>query len=388
MKTVARTTKKAVAKKNTRASANGDPRTAITPKETHEPGTAPLPIANDFANTQLTLFQTFLANNDEQRDKLSNAIDLWDSVPRYSVSRQAMAKVRIQDQFLQKYTVEFHYRQRSYTCTVSPARVTDFDGIDREYYPSAGEELVEDALRKLAADARLGYYNTTNQRGGVAFTLHALRQEMARRGHTRSYQEIVQSLNILAHCKVEIRPQGEGERTIVSSCLPMLAAASRKQLKDDPDSKWAVEFHPLVAAAIDTLELRQFDYDLMMSHTSQLTRWIHRQLVLKYTYADGIKPFEMRYSTIRRDSRMLENYARERAAIEALDESFKELEKSGVVSYFKREDVRGPRKKLIDVIFTVRASSNFVYQAKAANKRQQQSRERVRLTPPPPFPRR
>ena len=348
---------------------------AITPEETHKKGEAPLPGPADFANRQLGLFQTFLANTDEQRDNLSNAIDLWDSVPRYCVSRQAMTKARIQDKFLEEYSVEFQHRQKTYTCVIQPASVLDFDGVKRFFYPSGSEELVEDALRKLATEARAGYFDGANQRGGVTFTLHALRQEMARRGHTRSYQEIVQSLNILSHCVIEIRPHGAGERKIVSACLPMLAATSREQLDSDPDSKWAVQFHPLVASAIDRLESRQFDYHLMMSHSSQLTRWLHRQLVLKFVFADGMKPFEMRYSTIRRDSRLLENYKRERDAIDVLTASFKELENKKVISHFKREDERGPRKKLVEVVYTVRATTDFIREAKAANKRSQLHRE-------------
>ena len=46
----------------------------------------------EFENVQLNLFQNFLCNTEEERERFSNAIDLWDSVPRYSVSRQADRK--------------------------------------------------------------------------------------------------------------------------------------------------------------------------------------------------------------------------------------------------------------------------------------------------------
>lgn len=345
---------------------------AIVPEETHEPGQAPLPQEQHFSNRQLSLFQTFLANTDQQRDKLSNAIDLWDSVPRYSVSRQFMSKVRIDGRFLEEHRIDFQHRGNSYSCIISPARVTDFDGVKREFYPSANEELIEDALRKLATDARRGYYDSNLHQGGVAFTLYALQQELARRGHTRSYQEIVQSLNILAHCIIELKPHTEGEASIKSACLPMLAAVSRKKLAEDPNSKWAVQFHPLVAAAIDRLEHRQFDYDKLMAHSSQLTRWLHRQLVLKFTQAEMGRPFSMYYSQVRRDSGLLNNYGRTRDAIDALAAAFNELLASSVISKLQREDKRGPRKQLLDVIFTVLPTNEFVYQAKAANKRQLQ----------------
>ena len=353
--------------------------TAIGPKETDNANALPIPAGPEFVNQQLRLFQTFLSNNDEQHDRLSNAIDLWDSVPRYSVSRQAMTKVRVGGQFLKNHTIQFQHRGRSYTCVIRPAQIVDFDGVERAYYPSASEELVEDALRKIAAEQRAGYFDKSHYRSGVVFTLHALRQEMARRGHTRSYQEIVQSLNILSHCTVEINPHGDGEAKIISACFSSLAAVSRKKLKDDPNAKWAVQFHPLVTAAIDEVTHRQFNYHLMMGHTNQLTRWLHKQLVLKFTFADHFKPFQMRFSTIRRDSGMLASYSRDRAAVDKLAEAFKELEERGVISGFTRTDETGPRKKLLDVVFTVRASLEFVRETKAANKRQLIAREKPLL---------
>lgn len=345
---------------------------SIVPQETHAPGTAPLPNESDFTNRQLSLFQTFLANNDYQRDRLSNAIDLWDSMPRYSVSYKAMDKMRFDGRFLDKHHSEFHHLGKVYTCTISPARITDYDGVDREYYPGASEELVEEALRKLAAEARSGYYDQMRHRVGVTFSLHELRAELSKRGHTRSYQEIVRSLNILSHSTIELRPHGPGEALIVSAYLPMLAAVSRARLSEDPDAKWAIQFHPLVAAAIDRLEHRQYNYQLLMSHSSQLTRWLHKILVIKFTFADHTKTFEIRMSTIRRDSGLLSNYARERRAVEAVEHSFKELVNSGVIAAVTREDKRGNRNQIRDCSFIVTPSPEFIAETKAANKRKKQ----------------
>jgi hypothetical protein len=356
-------------------------RSAVVPKETADVPVLALPPEPDFANQQLKLFQTFLCNTPEQNDQLSNAIELWDSVPRYSVNRKAMSKSRINGQFLEKHTIDFQHRGQTYTCIVSPARVTDEDGVEREYYPSVTEELVEDALRKIAAEEDAGYFSKAQHRSGVVFTLHQLRQEMARRGHTRSYPEIVQALNILSHAKIEIKPHGGGESTIVSACLPSLVAVSRKKLKDDPDSKWAVQFHPLVTTAIEKVGHRQYNYHLMMSHTLQLTRWLHKQLALKFNGADLGSVFRMKYSTIKRDSGLLEGYKRERDAIDGLQTSFQELQKNNVILSFDREDERGPRKKLLDVTFVVRPSQDFVREAKAANKRQQIVKDRLLVTP-------
>jgi hypothetical protein len=344
--------------------------TSIVPQETEDADKFPRPAQPEFENRQLNLFQTFLANNDQERDRLSNTIDLWDSVPRYSVSRQEMNNARIDGEFLRHHEVTFQHRQRTYTRTVYPARVKDVDGKYRDFYPSAGEELVEDALRKLAIDQQSGYFDKPNYRSGVVFTLHMLREEMKKRGHARSFQQIVLSLNILSGCSIEIVSHDGGESYAKAPCLPALAAVSRAKLKDDPTAKWVVQFHPLVTAAIDQVTHRQYNYALMMSHSTQLARWLHKQLVLKYTFADFGKQFETRFTTIRRDSGLLDAYGRERAAADKLEDAFKDLKKASVIHDYERRNITGPRNKLIDVVFTVKASLDFISAAKAANKRQ------------------
>lgn len=344
--------------------------TALAPKETSNARRLPTPDKSGFENRQLNLFQTFLSNTEEEQSQLSNAVDLWDSVPRYSVSRQAMTKTRIEGQFLKKHTTTFHHKGNVYTRVIYPARITDHDGHERDYYPSATEELVEHALRKIAIEQQAGYFDKPNYRSGVVFTLYQLREEMKRRGHARSYQQLVESLDILSHSIIDIIPHGEGEAILSSACLPSLAAVSRKQLATDPKSKWAVQFHPLVTGSIDKVTYRQFNYHLMMSHPTQLARWLHQQLVLKYTFASHHAPFEMRYSTIKRDSGLLDGYSRDRDGVEAVQSTFEDLRKTGVIHGFDRKDLTGQRKKLLDIVFTVRPSFDFIRETKAANKRQ------------------
>src|SRR6201995_1344860 len=122
---------------------------AIAPKETDDASTLPRPTKADFDNRQLNLFQNLLFNTDEERDRLSHAIELWDSTPRYSFNRKAMNKARENGKFLEPRELVFQHRGSAYTLTVAPARLKDSDGVFRDYFPGATEELVEEALRKL-----------------------------------------------------------------------------------------------------------------------------------------------------------------------------------------------------------------------------------------------
>ncbi|CAG1003454.1 hypothetical protein MYXO_03209 [Myxococcaceae bacterium] len=330
-----------------------------------------LPEAGAFENKQLDLFRAFLCNNPHEHDKLSNALDLWDSIPRYSVSRRAMDKTRKEHGMLPLLKVDFHYKGTPFKAVIRPARIEHKDGTTKDYYPSANEELVEDALRKIAAEQQSGFFDKSNYRSGVVFTLYMLRQELKRRGHTRSYQEITLSLDILSLSVIDIRTSDDNEIKDItrSGYFPGLAAVSKNRLAEDPNAKWVVQFHPLVTQAIDALTYRQFNYAQMMSYTTQLARWLHKQLSLKYTFASMATPFEMRYSTIKRDSHLLEGYGLERKAIAALDASFHEL-KSHVLLDLQKNEIRGPRGKLLDVAYKFIPSPGFVAQMKAANKRQ------------------
>ena len=127
-----------------------------------------LPTEENFANRQLDLFRTFLCNGEREQDRLSNTLDLWDSIPRYSVSRQAMSKLRKSGCFLDLLKIDFHYRGTPLKAIIQPARILDQKtGAAQDYYPSANEELIEDVLRKIAAEQNNGYYDPKLRRGGV-----------------------------------------------------------------------------------------------------------------------------------------------------------------------------------------------------------------------------
>lgn len=333
----------------------------------------------DFVGNQLDLFQTFLCNNIEERDRLSNTFDLWDSVPRYSMSRQAMDKMRKAGTFPQLINVSFNYRGRTLEAIIRPAWIQE-KGKNNNitgYYPSSNEELIEDALRKIAAEQNYGYFDKPNYRSGVVFSLHMLREELKKRGHTRSYQQIVLSLKILAISSIEITTTDgkNGEGFSINPYFSGLSAVSRNKLNDDPEAKWIVQFHPLVTQAIDAVTYRQFNYAQMMSHQTQLARWLHKQLSLKFTFASMTTPFEMRYSTIKRDSALLESYGRERKAIETLNGAFDELVIGHILTKYIKNNVLAVRGKIQDVVYTLFPSPDFCRDMKAANKRENMALE-------------
>jgi len=342
------------------------------------------PRQEHFSNRQMDMFRGLLCNTDTERDSLSNVFDLWDSIPRYVVSRQQQDKWRKTGTFPLLHEVPFHYRGRELMATIQPAAVKGVDGFIRTYFPSANEELIEDVLRKIATDQNKGYYDPRERRSGVVFTLHMVRKELERRGHGRTYREIILSLEIMSSAVIQTSTADgkDGDFTSKSLYLNNLFRVSKGRLSEDPEAKWFVDFHPFASRALDELTYRQFNYARLMGHKSQLARWLNKVLSLKYLNASFLHPFEMRLSTIIRDSGLLTGYGRHRDAVTAVDSAFEELQGCQPPLLLRKPDkklIEGKRGKILDVVYTLYPSRQFMTEVKAASKRQSLAADRPKL---------
>ena len=337
---------------------------------------ADLPEADAFRSGQLDLFQSFLCNTAEEHDRLSNTIELWDSVPKYSISQQAMNKIRTKEGLLPRLDKSFEYKDKKYRIRVTAAIIDTEGETEKAFYPSANEELIEDALRKIAAEQSKGFYDKPDFKSGVVFSIHMLRKELKKRGHARSYQEIVKSLNILSGSHIEILlPDGKGFAK--TNYLPSLAAVSRSKLRDDPGAKWVAHFHPLVTQSIDAISYRQYNYHQMMSHSTQLARWLHKRLSNNYINASYTVPYREWLSSIKRDSGLLE-YNRPNDVVRKFEKVLDELIVNNVLLSFERvEERRGERNKILDTRYAFSPHPDFVKDVKAANKRQKDARSEI-----------
>ena len=113
----------------------------------------------------------------------------------------------------------------------------------------------------------------------------------------------------------------------------------------------------------------------MMSLPTQLARWLHKQLAVKFTFAGmAANPFEMRYSTIKRDSALL-NRGRERDNMRDVEEALRQLGCSGVLRNVQKEPITAERGRIVEVVYRLFPTTEFVREVKAANKRLQGNNE-------------
>jgi len=140
---------------------------------------------------QLTLFELLLP----QERGLSNTIELYDFIPKYHWGKVE----RIGGEFLRALEREFECRGQKYKVKIRPASIEDKDGMERYYYPSKREELVEDALRKFIAEGQGVFLDDA---AGVTFSLYQLQEELRRNGHSYNKQEIKDALLICARTNI------------------------------------------------------------------------------------------------------------------------------------------------------------------------------------------
>ena len=321
---------------------------------------------------------------DKDRD-LSNTYELYDQSPIYSLSPNEVEKLRQKSggNYLPIQTREFKHRGVPYTLKVTPALITDGEK-DKHYYPTLREETVEKALQKLARQPGKGVF--IGGQMGVQFTLSELKRELARTGHDTHLDALKQSLEICTKTIVEYFKAGDGKKAMMSSPIfPMLLLANREDYEKDPaNCKCYVKFNPLVTIAVEELNFRQFDVDEWHRHKQALSKWLYKRLSHNYTQANIQHPYQIRLTTIMRDSAMSvseRNKDNHKRVVAALDE----MKDRGHIVW-RAEETRGARNKLENVLYTIHPSFEFTDTIKRANATKNKILERATEIEPELFP--
>ena len=316
---------------------------------------------------QLSLFQTFLPMDDP---RYSNSIELYDAIPKHFPAKH-QAALRINETFLPNLERSFEHRGQTFNMTLRPARLTDRDGMIREYYPSFRDELVEEALRKIACERGNGVF--LDGQAGVQFTLYELQKELALRDHAINLPDLLDSLKVCNLASMSITR--DDTVLIQSSIFPVLLLSSKSDWLTSPKTaRCFVLFHPLVTASMNQISYRQYDYLAFMSYKHRLSRWLHKRLAHNYVQASMLHPYHISLSTILRDSGAYLPPRRDNRPKE-VNIALQELREKQVVMEFRAEVKRGPRKTILDIVYILTPDFSFIQEAKKANARVKQITE-------------
>lgn len=330
--------------------------------------------------TQLTLldedYQELFGFQQTPGGRHSNTIELYDALPKYVYGRRPP-----KDQItLPSLTRFFNFRGKEFVLKISPARIKDPDGIERDYFPGKIEELVEDALRKLAAEG-----NGLMQSDGYSakYSYYKIQKELKSVGWSYSIAQIARALEVCASTMITV--SGEFNDTIIDARSPIFERITRRTRKDWKDrgkqSVAIVKFHDLVTRSIKSLTFRQIDYHTSMALHDSLARRLHKRMSHMYIQASFDKPYTISVARIFDDAGMKlhkvmnNNYTR-------LTKALEELKEHHVVMKWKKVkkimDPQNPRR-VQNIIVEISPHPKFIVEAKKANDRQNKTHNKARM---------
>jgi hypothetical protein len=307
---------------------------------------------------QLELF--LLIEPEEQQ--YSNTIELYDFLPKYFVINGRSTKKVVPPAIERR----FEFRGQLYTLTIKPARIKNKLGNYINCYPGEREEIIEDALRKMACEHKFPFLDNLPS---VAFTIYQLRKHLKDVHHSFTHAEIVEALNICVDTTLEIKSI-DGKTYYHTHIFQSLYLNTREDAKNY-QKKSFVRLNELVANSIQYNTFRMINYDNLVTMKNPLARRFYKRLSHLYTYANFFEPdnsYSLLLSTILRDF-ALTPYADIRNNIREVKKALDELKEKGVISSYTVEKANNPQFKG-DVKFMLKAGYGFGHDMKRANQKQ------------------
>ena len=316
---------------------------------------------NPDKSVQLNMFELL----DPSHKDYSNSIELYDTMPKYhigGVEREKGKKV----ESLPILTREFIHRSKHYKIDIAPAPIVDKkSGKTIYYYASQREELVEDALRKIATTGRVREFVDKNEiKVGVIFSYYEVQQELEKMGHGYSIAEIKIAIEILSKAVIEVTSKDD-EISITNNFFTSVGKETKEM---GGKERVVVIFHSLVSKSINSGNYRLFNYDKHMRLKMQLSRWLHKRISHMFLQATITNPYEIKLSTIVRDSGMKE-YKTISERARQVEKSLNELMKPevNIISKWKKA-IENEKNKILDVKYSLYMSESFVSDTKKANR--------------------
>lgn len=327
---------------------------------------------------QLALFCDLLCDTESEKEHLSNSFTFWDTAPLFAISQIKMNTIRQEFGNLPLLKHEWDSYEKTFRVTIQAATIIEKnkngDDVKIDYYPSANEQLLEETLRKMFIRAPL----VDGDSCAVRFTLTKLQLEMKKSGHSRTIEDIKKSLEILVASNFAVELE---DKTYMQqgNYISSLSRRTRENYIENPESLYEVVFHKYIMDGIKRLRYRQYNCTMAMSYSTQLARWLHKLLIEKYTGANDTNSFSINYSTIFRDSKLLNGYSAEKSAKAHVRSCLNELVIIGVL-----DKVEQRKTESKDNIYTLTPSKYFIKEIETANTRLAAAKTRKTVKLPPP----
>ena len=236
---------------------------------------------------QMDLFQ-FMYEPNLQHSDYSQTIEHWDMMPKYVLDKSFLTG---SDKNLPVISRQYDYRGKRQMIAIHPASVYNaVSDTTKYFYPRASEMIIEEVLRKLLVE---GHGKLLDTNAGVRFTLYQIYEELKKHGKTRSYDQIRESLEILAYTRMDIIDPTNKRDKVIFSPLENLGLKGEQE-----ETQSFVVFSPLVTQSIVETTFRLFNYTQVMRYSSTIAALFHKRLAHHYTQASISNSWSMLLSNI------------------------------------------------------------------------------------------
>lgn len=320
-------------------------------------------------SVQWNLFGQFVSN---EPSNISNTIPRWEGIPKY-LPPAAVAGCFTEDGLARPFEHEWMEVEREginagreNVCKViiQPALIRQEDGSYKAFFPSATEELIEEVLKKILSDQKYGFHDPRELETWVKFTRNMVRNELKNRNKTRSNKEVKHSIQVMSKCNIEYFINDK--EVWSGAILQDLVTVGREEYLEDTNAHHMARLPLFISHSINHLTYRQFNYDRLMTCKEQLTRWIYKRMVNYYRQANYTNSYHFKYSSLKQSGLLQQKTERDnrKKAISSLNE----LVNKGVAAGYEVTETKDGNK-IIEVVYDVIPSVEFIAEQKAANKR-------------------
>lgn len=320
------------------------------------------PPKDPIKSLQLDLFSQFVTNDQSQ---VSNTIELWERIPKYFFTTKQVEKLRTDKGLAEPYKWTYTENGNNYIVSIQPALIEQKNGSYKAFFPGVTEELIEEALKKIFSDQQYAIHDPENQESWVKFSLSMIQRELKIRGRTRDLNEIKRAIVVMSKCNIALSKNNK--EIWNGNILQDLVTVGRDEYLASTDTHHVARLPLFISHSINNLDYRQFNYDRLMNCDEQLTRWIYKRLINRFTQASQITEYSCMYSDIKQTSGLLQQ-ERESNNRRKITSAFNELKEKGVILNYQTNERKNGRT-IVDVKYTIKATHQFIKEQIASNKR-------------------
>lgn len=310
---------------------------------------------------QLDLFSSLVSNEPQT----SNSIYSWEAIPKYFNSPQKQKLLRDKSGLASPVSHEFEHNNTNYILRIQPALIKE--GSDyKAYFPSASEEAIEEVLKKFLTKKGKSMHSKKESETWVRYTLRDIFNELKNRNKLKSIVQIKHSLEIMAGTVYTLIDKDSGDQLWQGSILQEVFSVSRKKYLENSELEHAAKLSAFISNSINTLDVRPYNYSLFFKCKNQLSSWIFKLLVNKFTQASNSNTYHFKYSRLK-SSGLLDKNIESKNRLASYD-ALNDLVNLNIIKTWEKEEKKQGRA-IIDVVFTIYAHDDFIKSQVNANKK-------------------